>query len=70
MLCRPDMLFEKDGTPGIRRKDAGGMQNDIPGAIMHLYSAPEKVRVACHLVDRVRFVAERVNSTKGLTRAA
>ena len=45
-----EILFEEDGTAGVRDENAGGGQNDIGGAVLHLHTTPEKRRVASHPV--------------------
>ena len=37
-----EILFEEDGAARIGHEGAGGRQENIPGAILHLYAAPEK----------------------------
>lgn len=45
MLVLPallDALFQKDRASGIRHKQAGSGQKDIPGAVLHLNFVPEE----------------------------
>ena len=37
-----EILFEEDGAARIGHEGARGRQENIPGAILHLYAAPEK----------------------------
>jgi hypothetical protein len=43
-----EILFQENGTAGIGDQRAGGRQQDIAGAILHLHATPEKGGVASH----------------------
>ena len=45
-----EILFEKDGAPGICNQDAGSGQEDISGAILHFHTTTEKGGVPGHAV--------------------
>ena len=53
MLVLPalfEILFEKDGAPGIGHQDTGSGQEDISGAILHFHTTTEKGGVPGHAV--------------------
>jgi hypothetical protein len=43
-----EILLEENGPAGISHKCAGGRQEDVASAVLHLNPAPKKSRIAGH----------------------
>ena len=48
-----EILFEEDGAAGIGDEDARSGQKDIAGAVLHLYTTPQKGGETSHTVRSV-----------------